>query len=53
MKETLQDIFQVIKKIQNDDLAIKDASKIFVKMKNIAEIAKIIKDECLKKGCPS
>lgn len=67
MKETLQDILQLINKVQNSEYGIKgiikfceksakksnflkDAAKILIKMKNVDEIAKIIKEECKQKG---
>lgn len=50
MKETQQDIFQLLNKLQNDEISVQEATNNFIKMKNIPEIAKIFKDELHSKG---
>lgn len=50
MKETQQDIFQLLNKLQNAEISVKDAASHFTKMKNVPEITKIFKDECNRKG---
>ena len=34
MKETQQDIFQLLNKLQNDEISVQEATNNFIKMKN-------------------